>query len=133
RAEGVRMTRQRIALLQVIASATDHPDAPELLRRARLVDPATSLSTVYRTLAVLERRGIIHRRTFEGAPARFEAAADEHHDHIVDIDTGEVTEFHSPRIEELQALIAEELGYELVHHRLELYCRKKPPRRARQG
>lgn len=125
RAEGVRITRQRQAILRVIAESTDHPDANELYRRVHAVEPTTSLSTVYRTMAILERRGVIHRHSFEGAPARFETADASHHDHIVDLDTGEVIEFHSPRIEELQAQIAAELGYEVVRHRLELYCRRK--------
>jgi Fur family ferric uptake transcriptional regulator len=126
RAEGVRITRQRAALLQVIAAAEDHPDANEIHRRVHAVDPATSLSTVYRTMQILESRGVIQRHRFEDAPARFETADQSHHDHIVDIDTGQVIEFRSARIEELQAQIAAELGYEVVRHKLELYCRKKP-------
>lgn len=125
RAEGVRITRQRQAILRVIAESTDHPDANELYRRVHAVEPTTSLSTVYRTMAILERRGVIHRHSFEGAPARFETADTSHHDHIVDLDTGEVIEFRSPRIEELQAQIAAELGFDVVRHRLELYCRRK--------
>lgn len=125
RAEGVRITRQRQALLRVIADASDHPDANEIYRRVHAVEPSTSLSTVYRTMAILERRGVIHRHSFEGAPSRFEAADAAHHDHIVDVDTGDVIEFRSPRIEELQAEIAAELGFEVVRHRLELYCRRR--------
>jgi Fur family ferric uptake transcriptional regulator len=125
REAGLRMTRQRQALIEVLAGATDHPDASELLARVRLVDPSTSLSTVYRTLSVLEGCGLIHRRSFEGAPARFETAADAHHDHIVDLETGAVIEFFSAAIEELQNRIAAEHGYELVHHRMELYCRPR--------
>lgn len=124
RAEGVRITRQRVALLRVIASATDHPDANEIHRRVHAVDPTTSLSTVYRTMQILERRGVIHRHSFDGAPARFETAGATHHDHIVDIESGVVIEFCSEKIEQLQARIAAELGYEVVRHRLELYCRK---------
>jgi len=124
RAEGVRITRQRAALLKVIAAASDHPDANEIHRRAHLIDSSTSLSTVYRTMAILERRGVIQRHSFEGAPARFETADAKHHDHIIDIDTGAIIEFQSAKIEELQAKIAKELGFEVVHHRLELYCRK---------
>lgn len=125
RAEGLRMTRQRLALLKVIAASSDHPDATELHRRVHAIDPSTALSTVYRTLSILEQRGVIHRRSFEGAPARFEQADDGHHDHIIDLDNGEVIEFFSARIEELQTAIAAEFGYEVVHHRLDLYCRKK--------
>ncbi|HRD76621.1 MAG TPA: transcriptional repressor [Hyphomicrobiaceae bacterium] len=80
------------------------------------------------TMAILERRGVIHRHSFEGAPARYETADDKHHDHIIDIDTGAVIEFRSAKIEELQAKIAAELGFEVVHHRLELYCRKARPK-----
>lgn len=125
RAEGLRLTRQRQALLQVLTSADDHPDATELHRRALQLDPSLSLATVYRTLAVLERRGVIWRQPFDGGGARFEAADNPHHDHIIDIDSGAVIEFHSEVIETIQAQIAAELGYELVHHRLELYCRKR--------
>jgi Fur family transcriptional regulator, ferric uptake regulator len=124
RAESVRITRQRAALLTVLAEASDHPDANEIHRRVQAIDPSTSLSTVYRTMSILERRGVIHRHSFEGAPARFEAADQKHHDHIIDLETGKVIEFRSARIEELQAEIAKELGFEVVRHRLELYCRK---------
>jgi Fur family transcriptional regulator, ferric uptake regulator len=122
---GVRITRQRAALLQILASSGDHPDANELHRRARAIDPTLSLSTVYRTLSALEKQGVVHRHTFEGAPARFETADMEHHDHLIDLDTGAVIEFRSDKIERLQAEIAAELGYDLVRHRLELYCKKQ--------
>lgn len=124
REEGVRITRQRAALLQVLADAEDHPDAEELHRRARDIDPSLSLSTVYRTLTALEEQGVIHRHAFEGASARFETAA-EHHDHMIDVQTGEVTEFFSEKIEALQREIVAELGYDLVHHRMELYVKKR--------
>ncbi|MEM7696605.1 MAG: Fur family transcriptional regulator [Pseudomonadota bacterium] len=125
RADGVRITRQRAAILKVLAEAEDHPDATELHRRARAVDESVSLATVYRTLTALEEQGIVHRHSFEGTPSRFETAEAEHHDHIIDVDTGEVVEFRSDKIERLQAEIAAELGYELVRHRMELYCRRK--------
>jgi Fur family transcriptional regulator, ferric uptake regulator len=118
---GMRVTRQREALLQVLTEATDHPDAPELHRRAKLVDDSLSLATVY---------GIIQRHSFESGAARFEVADDAaHHDHILDLDTGAIIEFRSDKIERLQREIAAEMGYDIVHHRLELYCRKtsKPP------
>ncbi|MEM9222479.1 MAG: Fur family transcriptional regulator [Pseudomonadota bacterium] len=124
RADGVRITRQRAAILQVLASAEDHPDATELHKRAREVDESVSLATVYRTLAALEEQGIVHRHSFEGTPARFETAEAAHHDHIIDLDTGDVVEFRSDKIERLQAEIARELGYDVVRHRLELYCRR---------
>jgi Fur family transcriptional regulator, ferric uptake regulator len=125
RAEGIRITRQRAALLKVLADAQDHPDANELHRRARVIDDSVSLSTVYRTLSVLENQGVVQRHAFEGASARFETADMPHHDHLIDVDTGEVLEFQSDKIERLQAEIAAEFGYDLVRHRLELYCRKR--------
>lgn len=125
RKAGVRVTKQRIALLSVLGEADDHPDAEELLRRVKRVEPATSLATVYRTLSVLEAEGVVHRHAFEGGGARFETADNDHHDHIVDLDTGDVIEFHSDAIEKLQEAIAAEMGYDVIHHRMELYCRKK--------
>ncbi len=122
---GVRITRQRAALLDVLAAADDHPDAVDLQRRAEVEVPGISLSTVYRTLTSLEEQGVILRHQFEGAPARFEHAEAAHHDHMIDVDTGEVVEFCSDRIERIQAEIAAELGYEIVHHRMELYVRSK--------
>lgn len=123
---GVRITRQRTALLTVIAEAEDHPDAVVLHERSAEREPKISLSTVYRTLTALEEQGVIHKLQFEGEAARFERAEVPHHDHMIDVDTGSVVEFRHDRIERLQAEIAEELGYEIVHHRLELYVRKKP-------
>ncbi|HWL59144.1 MAG TPA: Fur family transcriptional regulator [Paracoccus sp. (in: a-proteobacteria)] len=124
RRAGVRITRQRAALLRVLASAEDHPDANQLFQRATEAGAGVSLATVYRTLSALEAQGVIQKLEFEGEPARFEPADGKHHDHIIDIETGEVTEFVSDRIEKLQAEIAAELGYEIVRHRLELYVRK---------
>lgn len=126
RKAGVRITRQRSALLSVVAEANDHPDAVELHKRSADREPGISLSTVYRTLTTLEEQGAIQRLQFEGEPARFELADSPHHDHMIDIDTGKVVEFCSNRIERLQAEIANELGYDIVHHRFELYVRKKP-------
>ena len=125
RADGLRMTRQRVAILKVLAEADDHPDADELHRRTKEVDATVSLATVYRTLSVLENHGVIHRHAFEGGGARFETADSPHHDHLIDMESGEVLEFRSEKIEKLQAEIAAELGYEVVRHRLELYCRKR--------
>ncbi|WP_331372441.1 Fur family transcriptional regulator [Sinorhizobium chiapasense] len=121
---GVRVTRQRAAILKILAEAEDHPDASELHRRAKEIDATVSLSTVYRTLSALEQQGVVQRHAFENATARFETADAPHHDHLIDIDTGAVIEFRSDKIEQLQAEIAAELGYDLVRHRLELYCRK---------
>ncbi|MCB1508263.1 MAG: transcriptional repressor [Hyphomicrobiaceae bacterium] len=122
---GLRFTAPRAALLDVLAAADDHPDAGELHQRVRALSPSVSLSTVYRCLTALEAQGLVQRLTFDGAPARFETTDAPHHDHIIDVDTGDVIEFRSDKIEKLQAMIVEELGYELVHHRLELYCRKR--------
>jgi Fur family ferric uptake transcriptional regulator len=125
REAGVRITRQRVALLSVLAEAEDHPDAQELHRRLNLQVPGVSLSTVYRSLNALEAQGVIQRHQFEGTSARFEHAETAHHDHMIDVDTGAVVEFCSDRIERLQAEIAAKMGYEIVHHRLELYVRRK--------
>lgn len=121
----MRVTRQRAAILKILAEAEDHPDASELHRRAKKIDATVSLSTVYRTLSALEQQGVVQRHAFENATARFETADAPHHDHLIDIDTGAVIEFRSDKIEQLQAEIAAELGYDLVRHRLELYCRKR--------
>lgn len=125
RAEGVRITRQRVAILSALAGSNDHPTAENILERARKQDDTVSLATVYRTLSVLEERGTVLRNEFDGTGARFELANKPHHDHLIDVDTGEVIEFTSPKIEQLQAEIARELGYDIVDHRLELYGRIK--------
>ena len=121
----MRVTRQRHAILSALAHAADHPTAEDLLARARRYDASVSLATVYRTLSVLEGRGAVLRNEFEGTGARFELANSPHHDHLIDLDTGAVIEFRSDSIERLQAKIAAELGYDIVHHRLELYGRKR--------
>ena len=125
RRAGVRITRQRAALLRVLAAAEDHPDATQLFQRATDAGAGVSLATVYRTLSALEAQGVILKLEFEGEPARFEPADGTHHDHMIDLDTGEVTEFVNDLIERLQAEIADELGYEIVRHRLELYVRRR--------
>ncbi|MBS9721758.1 transcriptional repressor [Tianweitania sp. BSSL-BM11] len=122
---GVRLTKQRRIIVGILGETEDHPDALEIFRRASALDPSISLSTVYRTTKLLEGLGAIHRHAFEGGPSRFEQAGGDHHDHLIDLDTGDVIEFHSERIEALQAEIAERLGYDIVHHRLELYGRKR--------
>jgi len=125
RQAGVRITRQRRIILRILAEMDDHPDAMAIFRRAVQLDDSISLSTVYRTMKLLEDHGAIQRHAFEGGPSRFEPASGDHHDHLIDIDTGNVIEFHSERIEQLQNEIARSLGYEIVHHRLELYGRRK--------
>ncbi len=125
RKAGVRITRPRKIILKILAERDDHPDAMAIFRRAVRLDDSISLSTVYRTMTLLEDKGAIQRHAFEGGPSRFEPADSEHHDHLIDLDTGDVIEFHSKKIEQLQDEIAQSLGYEIVHHRLELYGRKK--------
>lgn len=125
REAGVRITRQRAALLDVLAACDDHPDATELHRRAEAAGAGVSLATVYRTLTTLQAQGVIEKLEFRGEPARWEPADQQHHDHMIDIETGAVIEFTNERIERLQAEIAGEMGYEIVHHRLELYVRRQ--------
>jgi Fur family ferric uptake transcriptional regulator len=125
---GVRITRQRKLLLAVLADCDDHPDANELHRRAEAVGAGVSLATVYRTLTTLQAQGVIEKLEFQGEPARWEPADQHHHDHMIDVETGQVIEFTNDRIERLQAEIAAEMGYEIVHHRLELYVRRKSDR-----
>ncbi|MCQ0969765.1 transcriptional repressor [Paracoccus sp. TK19116] len=122
----VRVTRQRAALLRVIAASEDHPDATELHARADAAGAGVSLATVYRTLTTLMAQGVIEKLEFEGEPARWEAADQNHHDHMIDIETGAVIEFTNDRIEALQAEIAREMGFEIVRHRLDLYVRRLP-------
>ena len=124
RQAGVRVTRPRKIILGILPQGGDHPDALEIFRRAQEIDGAISLSTVYRTMNLLQEMGAIHRHAFEGGPSRFEEASGDHHDHLIDVETGDVIEFRSDRIERLQEEIARELGYEIVRHRLELYGRK---------
>jgi len=125
RRAGLRITRQRRLILDIVLSTTDHPNALEIFQRASVLDKTISLSTVYRTMKALEECGAIHRHAFEGGPSRFEQASGEHHDHLIDVDSGEVVEFHSDLIEQIQQEIARELGYDIIHHRLELYGRKR--------
>jgi Fur family ferric uptake transcriptional regulator len=119
---GMRMTTQRSVIARVLSAATDHPDVEEVYRRANDVDARISLSTVYRTVRLFENEGIIDRHAFgDGARARYERVKSEHHDHLIDTETGKVIEFKNEEIEKLQERVARELGYELVGHRLELY------------
>ena len=118
---GLRMTGQRRVIAQVLSSATDHPDVEEVHRRAHAIDSRISLSTVYRTLKLFAGKGILERHDFGHGRGRYEAAPREHHDHLVDIESGRVIEFSNSDIEALQERIAHELGFELVGHRLELY------------
>ncbi|PWK70644.1 Fur family transcriptional regulator [Aminobacter sp. AP02] len=125
RKAGIRITRPRKIILGILGETEDHPDALEIFRRAETIDKSISLSTVYRTMKLLEEMGAIHRHAFEGGPSRFEQAGGDHHDHLIDIDSGDVIEFRSDLIEQLQQEIARQLGYDIVHHRLELYGRRR--------
>jgi Fur family transcriptional regulator, ferric uptake regulator len=119
--KGLRMTEPRRVIARILSTSDDHPDAEELHRRANSMDSSISLATVYRTVKLFEDAGIIERHDFRDGRARYEEVPDEHHDHLIDIKTGGVVEFHSDEIEELQIQIARKLGYKLVDHRLELY------------
>ncbi|MAP49480.1 MAG: transcriptional repressor [Oceanicaulis sp.] len=119
--KGLRMTEQRRVIARILSQAEDHPDAEELHRRASDVDSRISLATVYRTVRLFEEAGIIERHDFRDGRSRYEEASDDHHDHLIDLKTGEVVEFMDEEIERLQEAIAKRLGYKLVDHRLELY------------
>jgi Fur family ferric uptake transcriptional regulator len=119
---GMRMTEQRRVIAQVIAESEDHPDVEELYRRASAVDNRISIATVYRTVKLFEDAGILERHEFRDGRARYEEASDRHHDHLIDLNSGDVIEFRNEDIERLQESVARELGYRLVDHRLELYA-----------
>lgn len=119
--KGMRMTEQRRVIARVLSEADDHPDVEELHRRVSKVDERISLSTVYRTVRMLEAKGILERHEFGDGRARYEPAAGEHHDHLIDLESGQVIEFRNEQIERLQELVAKELGYRLIDHRLELF------------
>lgn len=117
---GLRMTGQRRVIAEILSEA-DHPDVDEVHRRANAIDSRISLSTVYRTLKLFERKGILARHDFGAGRMRFEATPHEHHDHLIDVETGTVTEFRNEEIEKLQERVARELGFKLVGHRLQLF------------
>jgi len=120
-ASGARMTAPRRVLARVLGQSSDHPDVEELHRRAQEIDPGISLATVYRTVRLFEQLGIVERHAFSAGRARYEHGGEEHHDHFVNVRTGEVVEFHAPEIEALQAEIAARHGYKILDHRLVLY------------
>lgn len=120
-AKGLRMTDQRRIVARVIEQAEDHPDVEELYHRASRLDPKISIATVYRTVKLFEESGILDKLEFGDGRARYEDAERDHHDHLIDMNSGEVIEFVDPEIEALQEKIAERLGYKLIGHRLELY------------
>ena len=118
---GMRMTDQRRGIAQVLSVATDHPDVEEVYRRASKVDDKISIATVYRTVRLFEEAGILERHDFRDGRSRYEQVTEDHHDHLIDVSTGRVVEFQNDEIERLQRIVARELGYDLVDHRLELY------------
>lgn len=118
---GMRMTEQRRVIARIIESSGDHPDVEELYRRSVQVDAKISISTVYRTVKLFEDAGLLARHDFRDGRSRYETVPEEHHDHLIDLKSGQVIEFHSPEIEALQERIAREHGFKLVDHRLELY------------
>ena len=118
---GLRLTDQRRTIAAVLEAATDHPNVEELYNRASAVDPNISLATVYRTVKLFEETGILEKHEFGDGRARYETSDREHHDHLIDMNSGEVIEFIDPEIEALQDKIAEKFGYRLMGHRLELY------------
>ena len=120
-AKGMRMTEQRRVIARVLSLADDHPDVEEIHRRATEIDANISIATVYRTMRLFEEAGVVERHDFQDGRARYEEATEDHHDHLIDLRSGEVIEFVNDEIEALQRRIAEEHGYKLVDHRLELY------------
>jgi len=118
---GMRMTEQRRVIARVLSDAEDHPDVEEVYARANEVDPRISISTVYRTVKLFEDAGILDKHEFRDGRSRYEPTSEEHHDHLINLRTGEVIEFQNENIEKLQRAVARELGFQLVDHRLELY------------
>ena len=122
---GVKFTHQRKIIADVISKSNDHPDANEVYLRANKIDPRISLATVYRTIKLFEEHNVLNRIELGGKRARYEELnEDEHHDHLIDIDSGEIIEFVNEEIESLQMKVAKKLGYELVDHRMELFGKK---------
>lgn len=118
---GLRITEQRRVIARVLSESTDHPDVEKLHERASAIDPGISIATVYRTVRLFEEAGILDRHDFGDGRARYEAAPEAHHDHMIDVETGKVIEFVDPELEALQREIADRLGFRLVDHRMELY------------
>ena len=123
-AKGVKLTDQRKIIAQVMSESTDHPDVDELYNRVSKIDAKISIATVYRTVKLFEESGILEKHDFKGGKARYEQSPDEHHDHLIDINSGEIIEFVDKEIEKLQNEVAKKLGYKLVDHKLELYGSK---------
>ena len=121
---GMKMTGQRRIIAQVLSESNDHPSVDDVFSRASSIDAKISIATVYRTVRLFEEAGILEKHDFKGGKARYEQSPDEHHDHLIDINSGEIVEFVDKDIEELQKKIAKKLGYNLVDHKLELYGSK---------
>ena len=121
---GIRMTGQRQLIIKVLENSKDHPDVETLFERANKIDNKVSIATVYRTVRTLQNAGILEKLEFNDGRSRFEDAVRNHHDHLIDLDTGKVIEFLDEEIEQIQTKIAKKLGYKLIGHKLELYGRK---------
>tara|TARA_B110000914_G_C15455018_1_gene442914 strand:+ start:681 stop:1088 length:408 start_codon:yes stop_codon:yes gene_type:complete len=122
--KGVRLTEQRKVVAEVMSASNDHPDVDELHKRVNKIDRKISIATVYRTVKLFEESGIVEKHDFKGGKARYEKSPEEHHDHLIDINSGEIIEFVNKEIEILQNKVAKKLGYKLVDHKLELYGAK---------
>ena len=120
--KGMKMTGQRRIIARVLSDAEDHPDVEKVYQRAAKIDPKVSIATVYRTVRLFEEAGLIDRHDFGDGRSRYEEVSDDHHDHLIDVKSGDVIEFKNEQIEEIQEKIALEHGMRLVGHRLELYC-----------
>ena len=123
--KGVRLTEQRKIIAKIMSESDDHPDVDELYKRVSKIDSKISIATVYRTVKLFEESGILAKHDFKGGKARYEELNESHHDHLIDVKTGEIIEFVDNEIEKLQKKVAEKFGYELVDHKLELYGVKK--------
>ena len=123
--KGVKLTYQRKIIAKVMSDSNDHPDVDELYKRVSEIDPKISIATIYRTVKLFEEAGILAKHDFKGGKARYEELSESHHDHLIDIKTGEIIEFVNEDIEKIQKKVAEEYGYDLVDHKLELYGIKK--------
>jgi len=124
-AKGVKLTDQRKVIAKIMSNSQDHPDVDELYKRASKIDSKISIATVYRTVKLFEEAGIVAKHDFKGGKARYEELNESHHDHLIDIKTGEIIEFVDEEIEKLQQKVADKYGYKLVDHKLELYGIKK--------
>ena len=124
-AKGVKLTEQRKIIAKIMSSSDDHPDVDELYNRVSKIDSKISIATVYRTVKLFEEAGILAKHDFKGGKARYEEISESHHDHLIDIKTGEIIEFVDDEIEKLQKKVADKYGYDLVDHKLELYGVKK--------